>query len=408
MTARQILVLGGGFAGLWSAVGAARKLDELGSRPGEIEITLVNPDPYHNIRVRNYESDLRNVRVPLDDVLGPIGVHRIEGVAEKIDPQNHSVQIGTNEGTKIISYDRLVFALGSQLARPNIPGLSEHSFDIDTYTAAIRLNNHLAALPSRPATPGLLNVVVVGAGLTGIELATELPGRLKAALEQTNTNAPFRVILVDHNPRVGSEMGDSARPVIESALTELGIETRLGVVVSALSATHVTLDTGEQIPTDTVVWCAGMRAHPLTRFITDDRDASGRIPVDELMRVKDVPGIFAAGDAARAMLDVGHSSVMSCQHSRPMGRFAGHNVVCDLLGLPMLPLSIDWYVTVLDLGPCGAVYTMGWDRKVVADGSVAKQTKQNINQQRIYPPLNGNRAEILAAAAPTVQSAPRL
>ena len=89
-----------------------------------------------------------------------------------------------------------------------------------------------------------------------------------------------------------------------------------------------------------------------------------------------------------------------------MGRFAGHNAVCDLFGLPLLPLSIDWYVTVLDLGPWGAIYTEGWDRHVVSQGAAAKRTKQIINCQRIYPPLNRNRAEILAAAAPVVQMPP--
>ena len=102
--------------------------------------------------------------------------------------------------------------------------------------------------------------------------------------------------------------------------------------------------------------------------------------------------MFAAGDVAWAMMDDRHASVMSCQHGRPMGRFAGHNVVCDLLGLPMLPLRIEWYVTVLDLGPWGAVYTEGWDRHVVTKGETAKKTKQVINCQRIYPPLTRNRS----------------
>ena len=93
---------------------------------------------------------------------------------------------------------------------------------------------------------------------------------------------------------------------------------------------------------------------------------------------------------------------MSCQHGRPMGRIAGYNVVSELLGEPMLPLRIPWYVTVLDLGPTGAVYTEGWDRQVAADGAEAKATKRTINTQRIYPPLNGNRDEILAAASPAL------
>jgi NADH dehydrogenase len=107
-------------------------------------------------------------------------------------------------------------------------------------------------------------------------------------------------------------------------------------------------------------------------------------------------------------LNEAHASVMSCQHGRPMGRFAGHNVVCSLFGQPMLPLRLAWYVTVLDLGPWGAVYTEGWDRHVVAKGEAAKNTKKVINHHRIYPPVNRNREEILAAAAPVVQRPPEV
>jgi NADH dehydrogenase FAD-containing subunit len=183
-------------------------------------------------------------------------------------------------------------------------------------------------------------------------------------------------------------------------------KTRLGVRIVAIGPPGVTLESGEQIPASTVVWCAGMRANPLTRVFPVERDRLGRIPVDAFMRVQGVANVFAAGDVARAMLDDDHASVMSCQHGRPMGRFAGHNVVCDLFGLPMLPLGIAWYVTVLDLGSWGAVYTEGWDRHVVTKGEAAKKTKQVINCQRIYPPLTGNRQEILAAAAPVVQVPP--
>jgi NADH dehydrogenase len=89
-----------------------------------------------------------------------------------------------------------------------------------------------------------------------------------------------------------------------------------------------------------------------------------------------------------------------------MGRFAGHNVVCDLLGLPMLPLDIDWYTTILDLGPWGAVYTEGWERRLAAQGQQAKNVKRVINTERIYPPRTGNRADLFAAAAPIVQAPP--
>jgi NADH dehydrogenase len=410
MSRQRILVLGGGFAGLWSAVGAARKLDQLGIGSDDIAITLVNRDAYHGIRVRNYEIDLKPVRVRLDDVLEPVGVQRIEGEVTGVDVQSQEVSVKLPASTKVatLAYDRLIFALGSELNRPNISGLAEHAFDVDTYGGAVRLNAHLQALPRQPDSPGQYTVVVVGAGLTGIEAAAEMPRKLQPILAEGLTTRSFRVILADHKPKIGSDMGDNARPVIEEALHVLGIETRSGISVVAIDGSRVTLASGEMIPAATVVWCAGMSANPLTRLFQIERDRFGRIPVDEFMKVRGISNVFAAGDSAWARMDEQHVSVMSCQHGRPMGRFAGHNVVCDLLGQPMLPLRIEWYVTVLDLGAWGAVYTEGWDRSVASIGESAKRTKQTINCQRIYPPLTRNRRAILDAADPVIQIPPAL
>ncbi|MBI2826075.1 MAG: NAD(P)/FAD-dependent oxidoreductase [Planctomycetia bacterium] len=410
MPPKRILVLGGGFAGLWSAVGAARERDRQRLSSDELAITIVNRDAFHSIRVRNYEADLRGVRVPLDDVLEPVDVERVEATVEDIDLGQQAVAVrsaGTEE-RQTLPYDRLVFALGSRLNRPTIPGLAEYGFDVDTYDAAARLDAHLASLPARPASPGQFTVLVVGAGLTGIETATEMPDRVRAILAKAGLDQPFRVILADHKAWVGSDMGESARPVIEQALASLGIETWTGCSIVSVDEQGATLGSGERIAAATVVWCAGMRAHPLTKRFPVERDCFGRVPVDECLRVVGVPHVFAAGDVARAMMDDTHASVMSCQHGRPMGRFAGHNVVCDLVGQPMLPLRIEWYVTVLDLGAAGAVYTQGWNRAVAATGEAAKKTKRTINCQRIYPPLDGNREAILEAAAPVVQSPPDL
>jgi NADH:ubiquinone reductase (H+-translocating) len=330
----------------------------------------------------------------------------VEGEAADLNLTLQTATVNTSDGQQVLPYDRLVFALGSQLLRPPIPDLCEHAFDVDTYNGAVKLDAHLQSLPSRPDSPGQFTVVVIGAGLTGIETAAGMPGRLRAILAAAGSSRPCRVILADRNPFVGSDMGESARPVIEEALASLEVETRLGVDIAAISPAGITLKSGEEIPAATVVWCAGMRANLLTRLFPVERDPLGRIPVDEFLRVKGIANVFAAGDVACAQMDDQHASVMSCQHGRPMGRFTGHNAVCDLLGLPLLPLRIDSYVTVLDLGPWGAVYTEGWDRHVVAKGEAAKTTKRAINCQRIYPPLTRNRAEILAAAAPVVQRPP--
>ena len=396
----RVLVLGSGFAGLWAALGAARRLDELGAAPGSVEITVASSQPFHDIRVRNYEADLSPCRIPLRDLLDPAGIGHITADVTGIDPAQATVS--TADGATL-TYDRLVVALGSRVAKPDLPGLAEFGYDVDTYDGAMRLQAHIRGLADRAADPASVTAVVVGAGLTGIETACELPRMLTEAL---GPGASPRVILVDHNPHVGSDMGDSARPVIEDALAANRVDTLTGVGVTAVDERSVTLSSGEVLPAATVVWCAGMRANPLTTQIGVERDRLGRLPVDDYLRVEGVAGVFAAGDVAAARMDDEHMSVMSCQHGRPMGRYAGYNVIGDLLGEPMLSLRIPWYVTVLDLGPAGAVYTEGWDRRVVSTGAEAKATKQVINGERIYPPLTGDRTALLAAAAPELQSAP--
>jgi len=398
---QRILVLGGGFAGLWSAVGAARKLDELAIGPDRVEVTLVSASPWHSIRVRNYEAELSGTRLPLDEVLRPIGVRRVEAEVAGIDFKTR--QVTCSGRSEPLPYDRLVFALGSRLARPPIPGLAEHAFDVDTYDAATRLNRHIAGLPNRKPSPGRNAVLVIGGGLTGIEAATEMPVKLRAALGE---GASCKVILADHKPWIGSDMGDEARPVIAEAMAALAVEARPGVSIIAVDAGGVTLEGGERIAAETVVWCAGMQANPLTKLFPVERDRFGRLPVAADMKVLGMAAEFAAGDVAWFAVDGQKSCVMSCQHGRPMGRYAGHNAVADLLGLPTLPLVIPSYVTILDLGAWGAVYTEGWDRHVVSTGAAAKQTKITINQQRIYPPRSGVRADILAAGAPVVQAPP--
>ena len=396
----RILILGAGFAGLWAAIGAARKRDEIGARAADLEILVLDRNPYHNIRVRNYEVDLSDVAIPLPGLLDPVGVQHRVGEVRAIDIASQQVTVaGTGEK---LTYDRLVLALGSELARPAIAGLASHGFDVDTFPAAERLNAHLASLATAPPSEARSTVVVVGAGFTGIEVATEMP----AKLEKAGVHGGRRVILLDPNPVVGATFGANGRPVINEALSALGVETRLGVRVEAVDADSIRLSSGEIIPTRTVVWCAGMRASPLVASLPGEHDHE-RLVVDRFMRVKDLKHVFAAGDVASARLDGEHETVMSCQFARPMGRYAGHNVVADLFGEPMIPLNIDWYVTVLDLGAWGALYTEGWDRRVRTTGAAAKVTKQTINRERIYPPRNGSRADLFAAAAPSVQAPPK-
>ena len=398
----RILVLGAGFAGLWAAIGAARKIDQVGPAASEVEILVVDRNDYHNIRVRNYEVDLSDVTIPLADVLDPIGVNHMRAEVQAVDPSARHVTVETAVGQQCLTYDRLVLTLGSQLVRPAIPGLAVHGYDVDTYVAAARLDAHLEELGKQAPSEGRSTVVVVGAGFTGIEVATEMP----AKLDRAHLSGQRRIVLVDPNANVGVTIGEHSRQTIHGALSALGVETRLNVSVISVDANGIKLSSGEFISAKTVVWCAGMQASPVGAAFATERDRHGRLLVDWFMRAAGLRYVFAAGDVASSVIDGIHSTVMSCQFARPMGRFAGHNVVADLFSLPMLPLQIDSYVTVLDLGAWGALYTVGWDRQVHAVGASAKMTKQIINRERIYPPRTRSRSDLLAAAAPTIQAPP--
>ncbi|MGB3046266.1 MAG: NAD(P)/FAD-dependent oxidoreductase [Xanthobacteraceae bacterium] len=394
----RLIIVGAGFAGMYAALSAARLRDIEGISPEELEIMLVAPQPTLVIRPRLYESKPETLTAPLQDVLKAISVVYVQGSVEEIDTKGRSVNVVNAKGErKSLPYHRLVIATGSRLFRPNIPGLAEHGFSVDNLDDAIALDRHLHKLADMPTSSARNTVVVAGAGFTGIEAATEIPSRLRAILGE---NVELRVIIVDRNSAVAPDMGEGPRPIIEDALRKIGVETRLNSGVASLDKSGVTLSTGEHIEAATVIWAAGIRANPLTTKIPADRDNFDRLLVDGCLRVPSVPDVFATGDAARAACDdIGNYALMSCQHATRMGAFAGNNAAAELLGVPTRQYHQKAYVTCLDLGDAGAIFTRGWDRKVEMVGATAKKTKQEINTVWIYPP-QAERAAALASADP--------
>jgi NADH:ubiquinone reductase (H+-translocating) len=390
----RLVIIGAGFAGMYAALSAARLRDIKGASPIDLEIALVAPEPTLVVRPRLYEPKPETLTAPLQDVLKTIDVTYVQGRAEMIDTKSRTVDIVAAEGSReALHYDRLVVAAGGQLFRPIIPGLAEHAFSVDQLDDAIKLDRHLHGLAERPASRTRDTVVVAGGGFTGIEVATEMPSRLRSILGK---DTEPRVIIVERGNAIAPDMGAGPRPIIEGALRELGVEARLGAGVAALDGSGVTLTDGARIESSTVIWAAGMRAAPLTAQIPGERDNFGRLLVDRELRVPSAPGVFATGDTAKAACDdFGNYALMSCQHATRMGAFAGHNAAAELLGAPTKPYHQQAYVTCLDLGAAGAIFTRGWDRKVEMVGAKAKKTKHEINTAWIYPP----RAERVAALA---------
>ena len=394
----RLVIIGAGFAGIYAALSSARLRDIQGIQPEEFEIALIAPEPTLVVRPRLYERRPETMTAPLLSVLRAVDVAYIQGYVDAIHTDSRAIEVRSAQGDRtLLAYDRLIVATGSALFRPKIPGFNNFAFSVDNLNDAIALDRHLHGLAEKPASAARDTVVVAGGGFTGIEVATEMVSRLHEIL---GGGTKSRVVLVERGNAVAGDMGAGARPIVECALRQLGIEVRLGAGVALLDGAVVTLSDGERIDSETVIWAAGMRAAPLSAQIPAERDNCGRLLVDRDLRVPAVPEVFASGDAAKAAIDdLGNHTLMSCQHAIRMGAFAGNNAAAELLGVPTKPYHQRAYVTCLDLGEAGALFTRGLERKVELVGAEAKKTKREINTVWIYPP-KADRAAALASADP--------
>ena len=389
---KKILVIGGGFAGMMAALNAVDENDHHG---GDIAVTLVSPTPYITIRPRLYEKNAESLRAPLLPTFDPVGVAFVDGAARDIDTEARTVTVErTNGGAETLDYDRLILATGSELRDAPIPGVGAHAFNIDTYDAAVKLDEHLRVVAASSDTPGHDTFVVIGGGMSGIEMAAEMRNRIEEHADAA-TASRARVVLIEQAGVVGPDLGDDPRPIIQEALAAADVDIRLNTTVTGVTEDAVTLSDGERIATATTIVTVGLRASALGERVPVALDEFGRVPVDDMLRVIGVEGVYATGDIARAIADGEQPALMSCQHGRTMGKYAGYNAARDLLGQPPRAYRQTDYSTCLDLGNFGAVLTTGWDRKVGHFGEEAMKRKMWINGELIYPPT-GNREEILA------------
>lgn len=393
---KNIVILGGGFAGLWAALTAAREVAHANAT-ATIGITLVSRDPFLTVRPRLYEAFHAGLRAPLAPTLAPLNVQLVTGEVLAVAPAAQRVSLRHADGREdTLAYERLVLATGSEQIPLAVSGASEFGLNIDTFAGATAFDAHLKRTLAAPDTPGRLTFVVVGGGFTGIELAAEM--RRRIALHSNNDIArTSRVLLIEQANTIGPDLGANPRPYIEAALLGARVEVRLGTRVAHIERWAVVLENGERIPAATVIITTGLRAQPLGASLGAPTDALGRVVVDGHLRVAAQPAVFAAGDVAHAMTDATHIALMSCQHAVPAGKHAGYNAARDLLGLPLRAYTQPQYVTCLDLGDYGAIFTQGWDRQVDQAGPAVKALKQMINTQWIYPPTGSAEALLVAA-----------
>lgn len=379
---KQILIVGAGFAGMWAALSAAR-LAEINQQ--SIDITVIAPQPELRVRPRFYESAVQTLVAPLQPLFDVTGVKFLRGTVEQILPASKEVSWKDDSGeVRLRRYDRLVLASGSHVNRDMVAGAAEHAFDLDQLESASVLEQHLLDLANQPESDARNTVVVCGGGFTGIEMALELPGRLREIL---GADAKTRVVVVERGAQPGGRWSKELRDVIIEASAELGVEWLVNAEVESVDASGVTLKDGQVITSQTVIWTVGVQASGLTAQIDAPRDRQGRLHVNSNLQVQGHEDIYATGDVAYAATDdKGNHALMTCQHAILLGKFAGNNATASLLDVEPLPYRQEMYVTCLDLGAWGAVYSEGWDQQVKLTREEAKKLKVSIVSELIYPP----------------------
>lgn len=378
----RVCVVGGGFAGFWAAV-AARRVD------GAARVTVVSPLEHLVMRPRLYEAAPETLAEPLAPLLAVVEAELVVDTVTAVPADRPVVLLASGAE---LAYDAVVVATGSQLRLPPFPGVAAcHS--IDSWSDARRFDRALAGIALIGDRAPV--VAVIGAGFTGIELALELADRFEAHGRPADAPAP-RVVLIDREPVAGAELGPGPRPAIEAALAAAGVELRLGADVAAVEAGAVELAGGERVAADLVVLCTGMVASPLAASLGAAVDGLGRVVVDPYLQVPGRDRVFAAGDVAAADTGGGHLALQSCQHALRLGPVAGENAARSLLGQELVPYEQPDYVTCLDLGRSGGVFTTGWEREPTLTGAEAGALKRRINTQVIYPDLSGGRDGLLA------------
>jgi NADH dehydrogenase len=323
------LILGGGFAGGY----VARLLGKRGS-------TIVSPENFMLYTPMLPEAasgtlEPRHTVVPLR-VMCP-HAEFVLGRATSVDHDRAVVQVEAQEELLNIRYEQLVVALGAVSRTLPIPGLAEHALGFKSLADAIYLRNHiLRRLEAASAAPNdahrrrELTFVFVGAGYAGVEALAELSDLVRDALRYYPAlrDVPQHWVLVDAAPKILPEIPTGLGDYAAAQLTKRGVDIRTATTLDRVEPHAATLSDGEQLLTHTVVWTAGVKAHPLLGRFGLPLDERGRVVVDGTLRVDGLPNVWALGDGARVPNEAtpGQPDPPTCQHALRQARRLAKNL----------------------------------------------------------------------------------
>jgi NADH:ubiquinone reductase (H+-translocating) len=375
LQARQIAVLGGGYAGVMAAVALARKA------PGA-RITLINARPtfVERIRLHQLAAGQALPERPIADLLEGTGVELLVGAILGVDLDARQALVEADGSLRRLPFDRALVALGSRGATSAVPGAAEHGFDLGSLEGASALAARLEALPDGSS------VVICGGGLTGVEAAAELAEQLPR----------LRLRLISDGP-IAAGLSARGRSHVLEVLARLGVTVDEGARVVEVSPGKVRIvrsgapspgepaelvdETPFELPCGAFVWAAGLAPSSLGREAGLAVNGRGQILVDAALRSISHPWVYAAGDCAALEGPAAHLR-MACATALPMGLHAARAIADDLAGRPAPPFSLGYAAQCVSLGrERGLIQRVALDdtpRDLILTGRLAAIVKEGI------------------------------
>jgi NADH:ubiquinone reductase (H+-translocating) len=366
----NVVIAGAGYAGL----AAARTL----AREKNVRVVLINKHAYHLLQFQLHEAavdkiDVDTLTLPINEVL-PREVKFVKASITGFDFKTRLVF--TDHGD--FHYDRLIIALGSQPVTFNIPGLSEHALMLKSAANARSIRGHLEATLSALTSATRMMpypIVVGGAGITGVELATELAEGLRSLERRYGLKRDaIKIVLVEAAPTVLPGFDRKTIDEAARALRRLNVEVRTSTPIERVAADRVWVksigsDRSEEIETSTIIWTGGVRANALVLHSGLTLGERGAALVDEYLRSIDYPEVSLVGDNAVIRDPRDGKVIIPCgQLAAQQGEYAAEQIIADLNGEVAQPYAPHMDGLLISLGSYAGVGTVGpvWVRALLA------------------------------------------
>jgi len=338
---REVLVVGGGYAGLT----VARRVSRRGR---DVHVTLINPHAYMTYQPLLPEAAAGSVSpahlvVPLRTALP--GVRVVTGALTGLDRERRVAEVtAVDDRLILVPYDGVVLCVGSVTRVPSIPGLVPHALGFRTVEEAVHLNSRVlsmldlaSTLTDKAQRRRALTFVFVGGGYAGVEALAEVEDMVRRNVHRYGLrHYDTRWVLVEVADRILPQLPERLASYTARHLTGRGIEVLTGRALTEVTERSVVLDDATEIATDTVVWTAGVVASPVLARIGLDVDRAGRVTTDEQLHVRDEENVWAIGDCA-AVPDVHTSGLCAptAQHAVRQALVAADNVMAKLDARPL-------------------------------------------------------------------------